>query len=111
MSTEPVTPPTQTTSPWSVVSLISGIASYFALPVLGAIIALITGYVAKDEIKKSNGTLDGEGMATAGIVLGWINIALGVIAIALIVLIALSIIPAIGAWGGMRGGMPFWFWR
>ena len=32
MSTEPITTPTQTTSPWSVVSLISGIASYIALP-------------------------------------------------------------------------------
>jgi hypothetical protein len=55
MSTEPVTTPAQTTSPWSVVSLISGIASYIALPFLGAIIALVTGYVAKDEIRKSNG--------------------------------------------------------
>jgi len=75
---------------------------------LGAIIALVTGYVAKDEIRKSNGTIGGEGMATAGIVLGWINIALILIAIALIVILIIGIIPALGTWSGFRGGMPFW---
>jgi len=111
MSTEPVITPMQTTSPWSVVSLISGIASYIALPFLGAIIALVTGYVAKDEIRKSNGTIGGEGMATAGIVLGWINIALILIAIALIVILIIGIIPALGTWSGFSGGMPFWGWH
>ena len=46
-----------TTSPWSIVSLISGISSYLVLPFLGGIIALITGYVARREIKSSNGAL------------------------------------------------------
>jgi hypothetical protein len=47
-------------------------------------------------------------MATAGIVLGWINIALILIAIALIVILIIGIIPALGTWSGFRGGMPFW---
>jgi len=64
-SPQPAQPPvtqTQTNSAWSIVSLICGITSYFALPFLGGIIALVTGYVAKDEIKKSNGKLGGDGM-------------------------------------------------
>jgi hypothetical protein len=67
MTTNNQLPQPITTSPWSIVSLISGISSYMLLPFLGGIIALITGYVAKREIKSSNGALSGSGMATAGL--------------------------------------------
>jgi hypothetical protein len=43
---------------------------------IGSILALVFGYGAKGEIEASNGTQGGGGMATAGIVLGWVGIAI-----------------------------------
>jgi hypothetical protein len=43
---------------------------------IGSILALVFGHQAKNEIQASNGTQGGEGMATAGIILGWIGIGL-----------------------------------
>ena len=42
---------------------------------LGSILALIFGYVAKRQIDRSGGVQGGRGLATAGIVLGWIGVA------------------------------------
>lgn len=66
-------------STMAIVSLISGILGLTLLPVLGSIVALVTGYMARNEIRASGGTVGGDGMATAGLILGWIGVALGVI--------------------------------
>lgn len=65
----------------SLVSLITGILGLTFLPFLGSIVAVITGPMAQKEIHESLGTLGGEGLAKAGIILGWIGIGLGVIGI------------------------------
>jgi hypothetical protein len=70
-------PPAQTTSTLAIVSLISGIVSWFLIPFIAAVAAVITGHMAKNEIKKSNGMISGNGLATAGLVLGYIQIGLG----------------------------------
>ncbi len=64
------------TSTAATVSLIFGILSYLALPVLGPIVAIVAGHMAKNEIRRSNGQLGGSGMATAGLVLGYVQIVL-----------------------------------
>jgi len=92
-------PQPMTTPPWAIVSLISGIASYFIVPVIGSIVALISGYSAKKEIRESNGQVGGDGLATAGLVLGWINIALGLAAICLIILMVTGVISGIAICG------------
>lgn len=51
---------------------------------LGSILALIFGYVAKSQIKETHQS--GGGMATAGIVLGWIGV--GTLVVTLIVVVA-----------------------
>jgi hypothetical protein len=88
------TPPPvyQQNSSLAVISLISGIASFFILPLLGAIAAIITGNMAKKEIQQSGGQLTGEGMARWGMILGWVNIGLSVIGICLGILALLSIV-------------------
>ncbi|MGV8049904.1 MAG: DUF4190 domain-containing protein [Anaerolineaceae bacterium] len=99
MTTNSETSQPQTTSSWSIVSLVTGITSYFILPIIGAIIAIITGYVAKNEIKNSNGQIAGDGMATAGLILGWINIALCIIAVVIVILLFIGAISGF-TWGG-----------
>jgi hypothetical protein len=66
-------------SSMAIVSLVAGILGITFFPLLGSIVALITGYAAQKEIRESAGALGGEGMATAGLVMGWIGIGLSVI--------------------------------
>jgi hypothetical protein len=52
---------------------------------IGSILALVFGYIGKGQIDKSDGMQDGRGLAIAGIVLGWIGVAvlvIGIIAVA-----------------------------
>lgn len=53
---------------------------------IGAVLALAFGYRARKEIRDSAGTKAGSGLATAGIVLGWIGIAIVVAGFILIAL-------------------------
>lgn len=84
------------TNTMAIVSLIAGILGLTAFPFLGSIIAVITGPMAKKEIQQSMGTLGGEGLAKAGIILGWIGIALGAIGCciaAFAILLPLVLVP------------------
>ena len=57
-----------------------------------SIVALVLGYIARKQIRQSNGRQDGSGFATAGIVLGWIGTVLGtILVIAYIALIAWAV--------------------
>lgn len=69
--------PTARTSGFAVASLVLGIL--FCL-LITSILAVIFGNVALGRIESSNGTEKGRGLAIAGIVLGWIGIALLAIA-------------------------------
>lgn len=63
------------------------------LPVLVSPFAWVTGVKARREIRQSNGQFGGDGMATAGMVLGIIGtvlLALAVIALVIIVLVAVN---------------------
>jgi hypothetical protein len=64
------------TSTLSLASLMMGILGWIFLPVVGGIIAIITGHLAKKEIRQSEGLLGGDGLATAGLVLGYANLVL-----------------------------------
>jgi hypothetical protein len=57
----------------------------YGLGLIAGIVGLVLGYVAKREIRASDGRLNGSGMATAGIVLGWICVALTLVLIAVVV--------------------------
>ena len=72
------------TSTLAIVSLIAGILGWTALPFLGSVVAIITGHMARSEIRRSNGQLGGDGMAIAGLVLGWISAALWIVGIVII---------------------------
>jgi len=58
-------------SPLAIVSLVAGILGWTVFPLFGSIAAVITGHLAKKEIRESAGRLNGDGMATAGVILGY----------------------------------------
>jgi hypothetical protein len=66
-------------STMAVISLVAGILGFTMLPLLGSVVALITGYSARKETRSVPPRASGDGMATAGIVMGWIEIGLGVL--------------------------------
>ncbi|MGC8559741.1 MAG: DUF4190 domain-containing protein [Phycisphaerae bacterium] len=59
---------------FAIVSLVTGILSYVFLPFIGAIVAIIFGVLSRSESKNAGATPSG--MATAGIILGAIQLAL-----------------------------------
>ena len=70
-------PPTTRSSTLAIISLIGGITGFTVLPFLGAVVAVITGHMAQSEIKKSGGMVTGKGMATAGLIMGYLVLAGG----------------------------------
>ena len=74
----PVTPTGPRTSTMAIISLIGGITGWTILPFIGSLAAIIFGHIAKSEIKKSSGMVTGNGMATAGLIMGYLSIALGI---------------------------------
>ena len=68
------------TNTLAIVSLVAGIGSFFAhiIPGIGgftvALIAVITGYMARNQIRQTGEK--GMGMATAGMIIGAVHIAL-----------------------------------
>ncbi len=76
------------------VSLAAGVGSFFAhvIPGVGgftvALVAVVTGYMARNQIKQTGE--QGMGMATAGMIIGIVNIALTVLVV-IIVLIMIFI--------------------
>ena len=68
--------PTANEAIWA---LVLGIGSFVLCGIFAAIPAIIVGNNAKKKIAASGGAYAGEGMATAGIVLGWIQVGLTVL--------------------------------
>ena len=78
--------PVRTTSSLAIASLVSGILGWTLLPVIGTLVAIITGHMARAEIRRSAGALDGDGLAIGGLVLGWVSALLWILGIAAIFL-------------------------
>jgi hypothetical protein len=82
----------------AIASLVFGIIAWIGLPVLGAIVAVICGHVACSEIRRAPyGTVEGNGLALAGLILGYIQLAAGLLVLMLIIgAIALGL--SLGSW-------------
>ncbi|HXB04109.1 MAG TPA: DUF4190 domain-containing protein [Candidatus Acidoferrum sp.] len=90
------------TNTLAIVSLVAGIGSFFAhiIPGIGgftvALIAIITGYMARHQIRQTGEK--GMGMATAGMIIGAVHIAL-------LVLLVIGLIFAIFVLGVVLFGV------
>jgi type IV pilus assembly protein PilA len=73
------------TSTKAIISLVCGILFFFPI----SIVAIICGHLALSEIRRSAGRLTGQGIAIAGLVLGY----LGTVAVPFILIIAAIAIP------------------
>ena len=74
LTTAPASVPNSTAA---VVSLVCGILCWvLILPLIGAIVAVVAGHMARSEIRAANGRVGGAGMAKAGLILGYAHLAL-----------------------------------
>jgi len=72
------------TSTLAIVSLVAGILGWTLAPWLGSLVAIVTGHMARSEIRRDPQGVEGDGFAVAGLVLGW-----AMLAVSLLVLLAI----------------------
>lgn len=77
--------PAQKTNTLALISLVCGILCWVALPVVGAIAAVITGHLARHEIRQTGE--EGGGLALIGMISGYVHLALGLLILILFLLI------------------------
>ena len=75
--------PAAKTNTLSIVALIAGIAGLTFVPFLSSIVAVVTGHMARKEIRRTGE--QGDGMAVAGLITGYIGIGLAVVVAALLI--------------------------
>lgn len=69
------------TSTLAIVSMIAGILGFTLAPVVATVVALVTGYMARKETRSIPPTASGDGLATAGIIMGYVQIGLIVLSV------------------------------
>ena len=91
MKTNPAVPgQPQRTDPKAVWSLVLGILSLTCFWILTGIPAIVLGHISRSNIRKSLGVLKGEGMALAGLIMGYISVA----ALPVVLIVATIAIPS-----------------
>jgi Domain of unknown function (DUF4190) len=80
-----VAPTVPRTPPAAIWSLILAVLSFTCGWLFTAIPAVICGHIARSKIRKSGDTLGGRGIATTGLVLGYVALVLGIMGIPLLV--------------------------
>jgi hypothetical protein len=81
----------------AIASLVTGILGFFG-PVVFSLVAILSGYAARRETRADPPRVGGDGFATAGIIMGWIQI--GLVALAMCVACALLLL-GVGVWGSL----------
>src|SRR3979411_1452465 len=74
------------TNTLAIVSLASGVLCWVVVPVIGAIVAVVTGHLAKREIRRTGE--QGDMLATVGLILGYVHLVL-VVGILLLLVVGL----------------------
>ena len=88
------------TSGLAIASLVLAVGGLTILPLIGSIVAIILGYMARNDIRRRPDEVSGDGIAMAGIVLGWIAVGLSVLGLLLFGgLTACGVCGALGSGG------------
>ena len=85
MSSQP-TFPAVPNSQLAIASLVLGVLSWFLLPVVGAIGAIVCGHLARRDIRAARGAIGGDGLAIGGLVLGYVHMAMLIVGLVIAVL-------------------------
>ncbi len=77
------------TSGMAIASLVLSLLGLVILPLIGPVLGVIFGHMALGEIKRSGGAVEGQGLAMAGLVIGYVLLGItllvcGIIAIGII---------------------------
>jgi hypothetical protein len=79
--------PSRQTSVAAVVSLIFGILGWTLVPFIGSIVAIVSGHMARSQIRQAQGSMDGDGLAVAGLVMGYLMIGLAIFSVIAIIML------------------------
>ena len=86
----------------AIVSLVSGILGWTLLPWIGSIVAIVTGHMARAEIRRNMETQEGDGLAIAGLIMGWGMVAITVLTV-LVIFLFFGGLALFLAWAGASG--------
>lgn len=78
--------PVRQTNVLAIISLIAGILGWTLLPILGSLAAIVTGHMARGQIRREPDRYDGDGLAIGGLILGWASVVIAIVSIVVIVL-------------------------
>ena len=87
-------PPAKKTNVLAIVSLIASIAGFVIAWGIGSIVGIICGHISLSQIKKTGE--EGHGLAVAGLIVGYIGLALAILSVIIIAIV----FGAIAANGG-----------
>jgi hypothetical protein len=85
-------------------ALVLGVLGIVFCPIVFSVLALVFGHQGRREIDSSGGRISGRGLASAGIILGWVGLVIWGLLIALGVLGA--IVGDSSSGGGEPAGLP-----
>lgn len=68
----------------------SVVCASFLFSVIGSVLGVLLGYRARRDIRSAHGHLRGSGLAVTGIILGWVGVALSIVAWATILIVVLG---------------------
>ncbi|HEY5015124.1 MAG TPA: DUF4190 domain-containing protein [Acidimicrobiia bacterium] len=85
-ATQPPTSGPDTTEPFAIVSLVASLVGVFVC-FIGPVAAIVFGHIARSRIKRSGAK--GAGLALAGLIIGYIEVVVGVAGIAVLIVIGI----------------------
>jgi len=74
------------TNTLAIVSMVAGIVGWVAVPLVAHVVAVVTGHMARGQIRDAAGTEDGDAFALIGLVLGYLGLVGGCVIAILVVL-------------------------
>ncbi|MFA5890135.1 MAG: DUF4190 domain-containing protein [Actinomycetota bacterium] len=87
---------------FAIASLASAVSAFVVMPVVGSILGIVFGSMAKRRIAE-NPELQGEGLARAGVIVGWVGIGL-VLLVAILLVVGLAVSGGTGTSVEVRPG-------
>ena len=83
------TSPTSQPNVLAIVALVASITGVTVFPFVGSVVGLVVGYIARGRLARDPGS-SGRSLVGAALIIGWVGVALGVIAFVMFVLLGLA---------------------